>query len=501
MLSSVLIANRGEIAIRIIRACRFLNIKTIAIFSKIDASSLHVKMADEAYCLGDGTVQETYLNIDKIIEIAVKSQSDAVHPGYGFLSENAIFAEELEKNGIIFIGPSPIVLYQLGNKLEAKKIAKKAGIQTVPGSFGCVTTLSEAEKISSKIGYPIIIKAAYGGGGRGMEIVNNSDTLEISFMGCQTIANKFFGSKDVFIEKYIQAPRHIEIQFLADNYQNTIHIGDRECSIQRNYQKIIEEAPSFISTRRRNSIGNKICDLAKKIGYRNIGTAEFLWKDNKLYFNEINPRIQVEHPVTEMITGIDLVVQQLKVANNEELSLTQKDIRFSGHAFEFRINAEDPLKAFYPQTGKITNVSIPGGNEVRFDTFIYPNYNLPNQYDSLIGKLIVKGENRVDAIQKTRLALNELAISGLATNISLHKAIIETKEFQQRKITTDFLERNKINQILNHYEKLKIIAILKTYSFHKEKQEYSHTNIQKMKEDYNRWREQGKLEQQNNFLQ
>ncbi|MCE7741287.1 MAG: acetyl-CoA carboxylase biotin carboxylase subunit [Candidatus Heimdallarchaeota archaeon] len=499
MLSTILIANRGEIAIRIIRACRLLNFKTVAIFSDIDSTSLHIKMADEAFCLGSGDVQDTYLNIEKIIEIALKSQSDAIHPGYGFLSESAIFAEEVEKNGLIFVGPSPSILHRLGNKIEAKKMAKEAGILTVPGSSGYINSVSEAEQITNKIGYPIIIKAAYGGGGRGMEIVENPDALEISLMGCQTIASKFFGSSEVFIEKYIHAPRHVEIQFLADNFGNVIHIGDRECSIQRSYQKIIEEAPSFISARRRNSLGEKICNLAKKLSYRNAGTAEFLWKDRKLYFNEINPRIQVEHPVTEMITGIDLVVQQLRVANNEELSYSQKDIKFSGHALEFRINAEDPLKAFYPQTGKILSLNIPGGNDVRFDTFIYPNYNLPNQYDSLIGKLIIRGENREDAIQKSRLALNELAISGLTTNISLHKAIIETEEFQHRQITTDFLERTKINQILNHYEKLKLVALLIANTIHKQKQDYDISNIQRSREDYNRWREQNKLEQQNGY--
>ncbi len=500
MLSTVLIANRGEIAIRIIRACRLLNIKTVVIFSEIDSSSLHVRMADEAFCLGNGSVQETYLNVEKIVQIAIKSNSDAIHPGYGFLSESAIFAEEVEKNGIIFIGPSPSILHKLGNKIEAKKMAKEVGIQTVPGSSGYINTTAEAENIANEIGYPIIIKAVFGGGGRGMEIVENPEALEISLMGCQTIADKFFGSKEVFIEKYIPSPRHVEIQFIADNFGNVIHIGDRECSIQRSYQKIIEEAPSFISARRRNSLGEKICDLAKNLEYRNAGTAEFLWKNNKLFFNEINPRIQVEHPVTEMVTGIDIVVQQLKIANNERLAYTQKDIRYSGHAFEFRINAEDPLKAFYPQSGKITSLNVPGGNEVRFDTFIYPNYELPNQYDSLIGKLIVRGENREDAIQKSRLALNELAISGLATNISLHKAIIETPEFQNRRITTDFLERNKINQILDHYEKLKLVALLKTHSLLKEKQEYDISKIQERKEDYNRWREQSKLEQQQGYL-
>ena len=496
MLKTILIANRGEIAIRIIRACRLLNFKTIAIYSDIDSSSLHVRMADEAHCLGNGSVQNTYLNTETIIEVAKNTETDAIHPGYGFLSESAIFADEVIKNGMIFVGPSPNVLAKLGDKIEAKRMAKEVDIPTVPGSDDYISSVEEAERIAAEVGYPVIIKAAFGGGGRGMEIVENPDSLEIGIMGCQTIADKFFGSKEVFIEKFISSPRHLEIQFLADNYGNAVHVGDRECSIQRSYQKVIEEAPSFMSARRRNSLGEKICNLAKNLSYTNAGTAEFLFKDNNLYFNEINPRIQVEHPVTEMITGIDLVVQQLKIANNEELAYTQQDIKFKGHALEFRINAEDPLKAFYPQSGKIIGLNIPGGNDVRFDTFIYPNYVLPNKYDSLVGKLIVRGEDRDDAIQKSKLALNELAISGLVTNISLHKAIIETQEFSERKITTDFLERHKINEILDQYEKLKLAALLKTHFLHKETQESDISINREERENINRWREQSKLEQQ-----
>lgn len=500
MLGTVLIVNRGEIAVRIIRACRLLNLKSIVIFSKEDSTSLHVKMANEAYSLGKGTVQETYLNVEKIIEIALTSGADAIHPGYGFLSENPDFAERVEKEGIVFVGPSPTVLRKLGDKVESKRMAKEIGIPTIPGSDGYVSTLSEAEKIAENIGYPIIIKAAFGGGGRGMEIVENPEALEISLLGCQTIADKFFGNNKVFIEKYISSPRHVEIQFLADNYQNSIHIGDRECSIQRSYQKIIEEAPSFLSVRRRNSLGDKICNLSEKIEYRNAGTAEFLWKDGNIFFNEINPRIQVEHPVTEMITGIDLVVEQLKIASNEELSINQKDIKFNGHAIEFRINAEDPLKSFYPQSGRITGLNIPGGNEVRFDTFIYPEYVFPNSYDSLMGKLIVKGNNRNDAITKSRIALNELSISGVTTNISLHNAILASPEFQERIITTDFLEKNKITEILSHYEKLKLAAILKTQSINKSKQQLSPIKLNESVNGTNRWREQSKREQQRNYL-
>ncbi len=499
MLGTVLIANRGEIAVRVIRACRLLNMKTIVVFSEEDSNSLHVKMADGAYCLGKGTVQETYLNTTKILEIAINSGADAIHPGYGFLSESSEFAEQVEKKGIVFIGPSSSVLRNLGDKIESKKIANEIGIPIIPGSEGYISTVSDAEDIAERIGYPIIIKAAFGGGGKGMEIVDNPESLEISLLGCQTIAKKFFGNKEVFIEKYISTPRHVEIQFLADKHHNVIHIGDRECSIQRSYQKLIEEAPSFLSARKRNSLGERVCDLAQILDYSNAGTAEFLWKDGEVFFNEINPRIQVEHPVTEMITGIDIVVEQLRIANDEELSYKQREIKFKGHAIEFRINAEDPLKSFYPQSGRITGLSVPGGNEVRFDTFIYLDYSFSNNYDSLMGKLIVKGNNREDAIIKSRNALTELSISGITTNISLHKAILESPEFQQRVITTDFLETNKITEILSHFEKLKLAAILKTQSIFKSKQQITSSKSKESINGYNRWREQSKREQQGNY--
>ena len=317
---TVLIANRGEIALRIIRSCQLLNMKTIAVFIDSESTSLHVKMADEAYSLGDGTVQETYLNIQRIIEIALKSGADAIHPGYGFLSESSEFAKNVEKNGLIFIGPSSTIIENLGNKIKAKQYAKEVGIPTIPGSEGYVDSLEEAEKVVSEIGYPIIIKSVFGGGGRGMEIVNSHEALEISLMGCQTISERFFGRKEVFIEKYISGPRHIEIQFIADNYGNTIHLGDRECTIQRMHQKVIEEAPSFLSEELREDLGERVCNLARNISYSNAGTAEFLWKHGGVLFNEINPRIQVEHPVTEMITGIDIVTQQLRIAAGEKLA-------------------------------------------------------------------------------------------------------------------------------------------------------------------------------------
>ena len=492
---TVLIANRGEIAIRVIRSCRLLNMKTIAIFSDEDSSSLHVRMADEAYSLGEGVVQETYLNIDKIIDIALNSGADAIHPGYGFLSENALFAQKIEKSGLIFIGPSSKILDALGDKTKAKKYAKEVGIPVVPGSDGYITTAEEAEDVVDEIKFPIIIKAAFGGGGKGMEIVNSKQALEISLLGCQTIAERFFGRKEVFIEKYISSPRHIEIQFLADNYGNVIHLGDRECTIQRMHQKVIEEAPSFLDDERRDSIGTKVCNLARKLSYSNAGTAEFLYRHGDIFFNEINPRIQVEHPVTEMITGIDLVTQQLRVAAGEKLSYKQEEIVFRGHAIEYRINAEDPLHSFLPQSGTITNLKLPGGNAVRFDTFLTQSSKISNSYDSLVGKLIVWGENRKDAIERSEIALKELSISGIITNIGLHRAILETEEFNIRDLTTDFLERNNVQLILSNYEKTKLAAVYSVYEQFKQKKDSFQHHAQRKRLVNNRWKEHSKLEQ------
>ncbi|MHA1419188.1 MAG: acetyl-CoA carboxylase biotin carboxylase subunit [Candidatus Heimdallarchaeaceae archaeon] len=495
---TVLIANRGEIAIRIIRSCQLLNMKSVVVFVDCESTSQHVKMADEAYSLGDGTVQETYLNIQRIINIALKSGADAIHPGYGFLSESSEFAKKVEKNGLIFIGPSSTILENLGDKIKAKQYAREVGIPTVPGSKVYVNSLDEAEEVVSKIAYPIIIKSAFGGGGRGMEIVKSHESLEISLMGCQTISERFFGRKEVFIEKYISTPRHIEIQFIADNYGNTIHLGDRECTIQRMHQKVIEEAPSFLSTEQREELGERVCKLARNISYSNAGTAEFLWNHGEVLFNEINPRIQVEHPVTEMITGIDLVTQQLRIAAGEKLAYKQEEIKFRGHAIEFRINAEDPLHSFYPQSGTISDLRIPGGNFVRFDTFVTPSSKVTDRFDSLIGKLIVWGENRKETIERSQLALKELSITGLITNIGLHRAILETEEFNIRDLTTDFLERNNIQLILASYEKSKLAAIYSVYEKHKKKLDSFQMHIQQKRTMNNHWKQQSKLEQHNN---
>ena len=460
MIQSVLIVNRGEIAVRVIRACRLKNLRSFTVFSEADRDSLHVKMADEAYTLGSGSIQDTYLNIPKLMEIIERSKADAVHPGYGFLSENAEFAKEVQKMGRIFIGPNPNIIDFLGNKIKAKIFAKKVGLPIVPGSNGFISTFKEAKAIADEIGYPIIIKAAFGGGGRGMEIVESEENIKIALEGCQSIALEFFGREEVLIEKYISAPRHIEIQFIGDNFGNVVHLGDRECTIQRSHQKLIEEAPSFLPKHISNEIGENVISLVRELKYTNAGTAEFLWKDGGFFFNEINPRIQVEHAVTEMITGIDLIEEQLNVASNKPLSFKQEDITFNGHAIEYRINAEDPHNLFLPQSGRITHLIIPGGPKVRFDSHLYPTYVVPNNFDSLIGKLIVWGRNRKRAINLSKHALKELEISGIKTNIDLHKVIIETRDFKKGHLSTDFLERTNITKNLKHYERMKLAAIL-----------------------------------------
>ncbi len=488
---SVLIANRGEIAVRVIRACRIKNLRSIAVFCEEDKDSLHVKMADEAYCIGEESVECTYLNIPKLLDIIERSKADAVHPGYGFLSENAEFAREIIKLGKTFIGPSPDIIDFLGNKVQAKKLGEKVGLPVLPGSDGFVKTLKEAITIANKIGYPIIIKAAFGGGGRGMEIVEAEDDLKIAMEGCQLIALKYFGREEVLIEKSVNAPRHVEIQFMGDNFGNIVHLGDRECTIQRSHQKLIEEAPSFLPREIVNDLGEKTCLLARELGYSNVGTAEFLWKDNKLYFNEVNPRIQVEHVVTEMVTGIDLVEEQLSIASNKPLSFTQEEISFNGHAIEFRINAEDPNNSFMPQNGKITRLIVPGGPKVRFDSHIYPNYVIPHNFDSLIGKLIVWGKTRKRAINLSISALKELAISGINTNLDLHKVIVETKEFKKGDLSTDFLVRTNIIKDLKDLERKKLAAV---FQFVKELN-YSIQPIQTISKTSTKWRDYAKIEQ------
>ncbi|MFW9781559.1 MAG: acetyl/propionyl/methylcrotonyl-CoA carboxylase subunit alpha [Candidatus Heimdallarchaeota archaeon] len=491
MIRSVLIANRGEIAVRVIRACRSKDLRSIAVFSNADKDSLHVKMADEAFSLGEGSVKETYLNITKLIEVIERSNADAVHPGYGFLSENAEFAREVITHNKIFIGPSPSTIEFLGNKIEAKRLAKRVGLPTLPGSDGFLYNLEEAKLIANELGYPVIIKAAFGGGGRGMEIVESEKNMDVAFESCQSIALKFFGQKEVFIEKSVKAPRHVEIQFIGDNFGNVVHLGDRECTIQRSHQKLIEEAPSFLSREQVTKLEEETCLLAQELQYSNVGTAEFLWKDGKFYFNEVNPRIQVEHVVTEMVTGIDLVEEQISVASGKPLSFTQSEISLYGHAIEYRINAEDPYNSFFPQHGKITNLIIPGGPKVRFDSYLYPNYIVPHDFDSLIGKLVVWGRNRKRAINLSRHVLKELTISGIKTNLDLHKVIVDTREFKKGELSTDFLDTTNINHNLKDLERKKLAAVfqlIKEYNFftHKEDME---------KKKSNKWRDTAKREQ------
>ncbi|MFX1364765.1 MAG: acetyl/propionyl/methylcrotonyl-CoA carboxylase subunit alpha [Promethearchaeota archaeon] len=490
-MKSVLIANRGEIAVRVIRTCRSKDIQSIAVFSESDKDSLHVKMADEAYSLGNESIQSTYLNIPKLIEIIERSKVDAVHPGYGFLSENADFAREVINLGRDFIGPNPDTIEFLGNKIKAKKRAKKIGLPVLEGSEEFVDNLDEAKSVADEIGYPVIIKAAYGGGGRGMEIVESHEDMEIAFESCQSMGLNFFGRKEVFIEKTITEPRHVEIQFMGDNFGNVVHLGDRECTIQRSYQKLIEEAPSFLTRDEVIELGEKTCLLASDLNYSNIGTAEFLWKDGNIYFNEVNPRIQVEHVVTEMVTGIDIIEEQINIASNKPLNFTQEDISIYGHAIEYRINAEDPHNSFFPQHGKISNLIIPGGPKVRFDSYLYPNYIVPYDFDPLIGKLVVWGRNRKRAISSSKHALKELVISGIKTNLEMHKVIVETSEFKKGDLSTDFL--NKINIVYNlkDLERKKLAAVFQlfnTFDFAPQPEKDNDKNSHK-------WRDIAKIEQ------
>jgi acetyl/propionyl-CoA carboxylase alpha subunit len=475
----------------VIRACRFKGLRAIAVFCEEDKDSLHVKMADEAYCLGEESVECTYLNIPKLLDIIERSKADAVHPGYGFLSENAEFAREVIKMGKVFIGPNPDIIEFLGNKVLAKKLAEKVGLPVLPGSDGFVNTFEEAKSVADKIGYPIIIKAAFGGGGRGMEIVESEGDLKIALEGCQSIALKFFGREEVLIEKSINGPRHVEIQFIGDNFGNVIHLGDRECTIQRSHQKLIEEAPSFLPRDIITDLEEKTCQLARELHYSNVGTAEFLWKDDNIYFNEVNPRIQVEHVVTEMVTGIDLVEEQLSIASNKPLHFTQEDISIEGHAIEYRINAEDPNNSFLPQNGKITNLIIPGGPKVRFDSHIYPNYIIPHNFDSLIGKLVVWGKTRKRAINLSKHALKELAISGIHTNLDLHKVIVETKEFKKGDLSTDFLIRTNITKDLKDLERKKLAAVYQVVN----ELRFSIQPDQIFSKPSNKWRDIAKIEQ------
>jgi len=438
----ILIANRGEIALRVIRACKEMGIKTVAVHSTADANSLHVRFADESVCIGPPKSSDSYLNVPSIISAAEITDAEAIHPGYGFLAENSSFAEICNSTGIRFIGPSPESIKQMGDKAKARETAQKAGVPVLPGSNGVVTEESSAIEIARELGFPVIVKAAAGGGGKGMRVVMDESEFANAFVMAQTEALAAFGNADVYIEKYILQPRHIEIQIIADEQGNTVYLGERECSIQRRHQKLIEEAPSVIVDEiLRKQMGEMAVAIARSVKYRNAGTIEFLMDENaKYYFMEMNTRIQVEHPVTEMVTGIDLVKEQIRVAAGLPLSFTQRDIQIKGHSIECRINAEDPEK-FTPSPGTITAFNPPGGLGVRVETAAYTQYVIPPYYDSMIAKLVVHAETRADAIMRMQRALNEFIIEGVKTTIPMHKKILDDPDFQKGDISTKFMER------------------------------------------------------------
>jgi len=430
MLDKVVIANRGEIALRILRACREMGIKTVAVYSDADRDLKHVFLADESVCIGPAASAESYLNIPAVISAAEVSDAVAIHPGYGFLSENADFAERVEQSGFVFIGPRSETIRLMGDKVSAIATMKKAGISCVPGSDGVLgDSMDENLRIARDIGYPVIIKAVGGGGGRGMRVVHSDMALRNAISITRSEAMSAFGNDAVYMEKFLEHPRHIEIQILADEYGNVIHLGERDCSMQRRHQKIIEEAPApDVNDKTRRLIGEQCCKACKQIGYRGAGTIEFLYEDGQFYFIEMNTRIQVEHPVTEMITGVDIVREQLRIAGSERLAYKQDEIKIKGHAIECRINAEDP-DTFMPSPGAIEYYHPPGGFGVRVDTHIYGGYRVPPYYDSMIGKLIVHGDTRQLALARMSMALSEIVIEGIRTNIPLHQKIIDDSAF------------------------------------------------------------------------
>jgi acetyl-CoA carboxylase biotin carboxylase subunit len=444
--SKILIANRGEIALRVLHSCKELGISTVAVHSSIDRQALHVQLADESVCIGPPPSSKSYLNIPNIISAALTRNATAIHPGYGFLAENARFAEICADHKIIFIGPSPEAIRAMGDKSTAKKTMQQAGVPTVPGSPGLIDSEEEALKIASKIGYPVIIKATAGGGGRGMRLVRQESEFGRLFRAAQGEAEAAFGNAGVYLEKFIERPRHIEFQILADNYGNVVHLGERDCSIQRRHQKLLEEAPSpFLTPNLRKKMGEAAIKAAKSIKYQGAGTVEFLVDGaGNFYFMEMNTRIQVEHPVTEMITSLDLINEQIRVAQGEKLSFNQSQVQLNGHAIECRINAEDPTQNFRPHPGKISGYLPPGGPGVRVDSHVYTDYEIPPYYDSLIGKLIVWGPNRDMAIKRMRRALQECAITGIPTTIGFHQRILETPAFLAGDVYTNFIEEHLI---------------------------------------------------------
>ncbi|MGK5508970.1 acetyl-CoA carboxylase biotin carboxylase subunit [Brevibacillus formosus] len=447
MFQKVLIANRGEIAVRIIRACRELGIRTVAVYSEADREALHVKLADEAYCIGPKASKESYLNIANIMSVATKVGADAIHPGYGFLAENADFAEICAACNITFIGPDPEAIVKMGDKSTAKDTMKTAGVPTVPGTEGLIEDVTDAVVTANEIGYPVMVKATAGGGGRGMRVAVDDEDLEKAIRQAQNEAKTAFGNPGVYLEKFVEGPRHVEIQIMADKHGNAVYLGERDCSIQRRHQKLIEEAPSpALSEELRRQMGEAAVAAAKAVSYHGAGTVEFLLdKHGKFYFMEMNTRIQVEHPVTELVTGFDLIKEQLTVAAGQPLSFTQEDIKMDGWAIECRINAENPAKNFMPSPGRITEYLAPGGFGVRVDSAAYAGYSIPPYYDSMIAKLIVWGKDRNEAIDRMKRALGEFVVEGITTTIPFHLKVLEHEVFVSGHFDTKFLETYDLN--------------------------------------------------------
>ena len=445
MIKKILIANRGEIAVRIIRACKELGIKSVAVHSNVDSESMHVQMADESICVGPHKAQDSYLNVQALISAFELSGADAIHPGYGFLSENYNFVKILEDHKIKFIGPSSALINKMGDKIQAKKIAKELGLPVIKGSEKGVSEINEAKEIANKIGYPVLIKAAGGGGGKGMKIVEKDSELLENLQMAKNEAKKFFNNDEVFIEKYFKNPRHIEVQILSDGKDNTVHLGERDCTIQRRHQKVIEESPSpVITAKQREDLLNTCVQSISKLGYEGAGTLEFIYEDGEFFFLEMNTRLQVEHPVTEAVTGIDIVKRQIEIASTGKLSLRQEDITFSGHAIECRINAEDYQKNFQPSAGTVTTYHQPSGLGTRVDGCIFQGGKVQPYYDSLIAKLICHGNNREESIAISKRALDEFAIVGIESTIGLHKKILQHDDFVNSKFDTNWLAKSDI---------------------------------------------------------
>ncbi len=445
LFQKILIANRGEIALRIQRACRELGIPTVAVHSTADAEAMHVRLADESVCIGPPAAKDSYLNIPSILSAASITGADAIHPGYGFLSENAGFADMVEAHGLTFIGPSPDHIRMMGDKITARTAMAGLGVPLVPGSPGALPDLDSARDVARRVGYPVLIKATAGGGGRGMKVAHDASELEEAWRVARTEARAAFGNDEVYLEKYLDKPRHIELQVMADNHGNVVHLGERDCSLQRRHQKVLEEAGSpALTAEARDSIGATATAALKKLGYRNAGTLEFLYQDGQFAFIEMNTRLQVEHPVTEMVSNIDLVREQIRIAAGEPLGYTQKDVKFYGHAIECRVNAEDP-ETFMPTPGRVQAFHTPGGLGVRVDSALYAGYVVPPYYDSLVAKLIVHAPTRPEAIARLRRALDEFAVLGIKTTLPLHQRIIEQPEFQAGDYTIHWLE-NFVNE-------------------------------------------------------